>query len=168
MLPAPFFRVLTPRWAHQPLSGEGAARQGGRHNRPRVPALYMARDLETAWAEYQQMGALVRPGTVVAYDVTATGIADLGDPAVLAELNATAGDLLCLWRDIARVERRDPPTWVLADRLLADGSDGVLAISAARPEGVNLVLWRWRREGPVVVVPHDPAGNLPRDQASWR
>lgn len=163
-----FFRVLTPRWAHQPLSGDGAARQGGRYNRPGMPALYVSRDLETAWAEYQQTGALVRPGTVVAYEVTAAGITDLADPDVLAELRVTAADLLGLWRDVARVEGRDPPTWVLADRLLADGCNGVLAASAARPGGVNLVLWRWGREGPVVVVHHDPVDDLPRDQASWR
>jgi RES domain-containing protein len=153
-----FFRVLTPRWAHQ----------GGRYNRPGAPALYMSRDLETAWAEYQQTGALVRPGTVVAYEVAAVGIADLADPEVLADLGGTEADLLALWRDIARVEGRDPPTWMLADRLRGDGCNGLLAPSAARPGGVNLVLWRWGETGPVRVVHQDPGHDLPRDQASWR
>jgi RES domain-containing protein len=108
-----FFRVLTPRWAHAPLSGEGSARQGGRFNRPRVPALYLSRDLETAWAEYQQTGALMRPGTIVAYEIEADGIADLTDREMLLALGVAAADLHCAWRQIARIEGGEPPTWRL-------------------------------------------------------
>ena len=34
------YRAHNPHWAHSPLSGEGAARHGGRYNRKGTPALY--------------------------------------------------------------------------------------------------------------------------------
>jgi RES domain-containing protein len=42
------YRVHTPKWASMPLSGAGAATQGGRANRPGVEALYLALDVQTA------------------------------------------------------------------------------------------------------------------------
>jgi RES domain-containing protein len=158
-----------PRWAHQPLSGAGAAARGGRWNRPGVPALYMSREFSTAVAEYEQeLG--IRPGTLCAYDVRASAVADLTDPDTLDPLGAAAPDLLCPWALIARGQGRDPPTWTLADRLLAGGAEGVLAPSAQAPGGVNFVVWRWEAEtgdGMRVGV-LDPLGDLPLDQASWR
>lgn len=41
------FRMLSPRWAFQPLSGAGAARQGGRFNRPGQQALYLSFSTQT-------------------------------------------------------------------------------------------------------------------------
>ena len=35
-----FYRCLTPKWSNLPLSGAGAAQNGGRFNRPGVEALY--------------------------------------------------------------------------------------------------------------------------------
>ena len=71
-----YFRFLTHRWSHRPLSGDGAAVGGGRYNRPERPALYMSEDVATAWDEYSQAGALMRPGTLVAYGVEAAAIVD--------------------------------------------------------------------------------------------
>jgi hypothetical protein len=48
------WRAFVPRWAHLPLSGEGAALFGGRWNPAGQPAIYAARELSTAWAEYNQ------------------------------------------------------------------------------------------------------------------
>ncbi|WP_276840666.1 RES domain-containing protein [Herbaspirillum huttiense] len=36
------YRVHVPRWSFDPVSGAGAARFGGRLNRPGVPALYLS------------------------------------------------------------------------------------------------------------------------------
>ncbi|HQY10259.1 MAG TPA: RES family NAD+ phosphorylase, partial [Burkholderiaceae bacterium] len=47
-------RVISPAYAGTPLSGMGAARQGGRFNRPGQEALYLALDETTALAEYRQ------------------------------------------------------------------------------------------------------------------
>lgn len=45
------YRVLTPKWAYQALSGAGAAAAGGRFNRVDLPALYLALEPETALVE---------------------------------------------------------------------------------------------------------------------
>jgi RES domain-containing protein len=60
-----FYRVNTPRWAYRPTSGAGAAKVGGRFNRPGVDALYLSRRIETATVEYQQDKSLMPPGTLV-------------------------------------------------------------------------------------------------------
>ena len=42
------YRVHQPKWAMAPASGAGAAKHGGRVNRPGVAALYLSLDTETA------------------------------------------------------------------------------------------------------------------------
>ncbi len=154
-----FWRVLSPRWAHAPLAGGGAARHGGRYNRPGVSALYLSEQLETAVSEYQQdLGD--RPGTFVAYDVEGAAVLDLTDPAVLRGVGASPAELEAPWKRLAFIEGRDPPTWRLAD-LLARRADGVRVPSLARRGGVNLVLWRWNETGGPTVTARDPRGELP-------
>lgn len=163
-----WFRLLTPRWAHAPLSGDGAAITGGRLNRPRQRALYLSEDLRTAWAEYQQAAYLPRPGTIAVYEVQAVRVADLDDPAVAAEFGIGEEDLRCVWRQLWRIERREPPTWSLADRLITAGAQGALYRSVVHPAGRNLVLWQDGPAMPAEVTVIDPHGDLPRDAASWR
>lgn len=55
------YRVLHPKWAFSPTSGEGAAKYGGRANRPGIAALYLSLDPETALAEYKQVDTLLPP-----------------------------------------------------------------------------------------------------------
>ena len=54
------FRVHDPKWSLAPVSGAGAARFGGRANRPGINALYLSLELETALAEYRQLDALIQ------------------------------------------------------------------------------------------------------------
>jgi RES domain-containing protein len=154
--------MLAPRWAHEPLSGVGAARHGGRWNPKGVPALYMSEHYAIAIAEYEQeLG--IRPGTLCAYEVKTRAIADLTKPGVLKSLGAKPGDLTGPWKQIALVERRRPPSWALAERLIAEGVRGV-RVPSAQARGVNLVLWRWDDKECQVL---DPLGDLPKDQRSW-
>lgn len=51
---AVFHRYLTPKWAFLPISGAGAAIDGGRFNRPGVEALYLSGAPQTALEEYRQ------------------------------------------------------------------------------------------------------------------
>ena len=67
---AAVYRMHTPKWAVSPMSGAGAASFGGRANRPGVPALYLALEVDTAVREYQQVSTLLPPGTLVSYEVT--------------------------------------------------------------------------------------------------
>ena len=153
-----FWRIVSPRWSHDPLSGQGAARHGGRWNRPGTPALYLSHEVETAFAEYQQeLGT--RPGTFVAYEVTSATVFDLTDPATADALGVAAGDLAAPWKELAFVRRLDPPGWLTADRLGA-AADGLLVPSVQRSGGVNLVLWRWNSEAGPTVTFHDPVSDL--------
>jgi RES domain-containing protein len=75
-----FHRYLTPKWAFIPLSGAGAAMDGGRFNRPGVEALYLPRAPQTALDEYRQGSSITPPATLAAYLVTLDNVVDVGMP----------------------------------------------------------------------------------------
>ena len=166
---APFHRAFTPRWAHMPESGAGAALAGGRFNRPGVEARYLAATPETALAEYQGESPLLPPATLVTFLVTAKNVVDFSggyDPARWTPIWAEAH---CNWKGMAFLEDVEPPSWVIGDVVRAAGYPGVLYRSARHADGICLVLF----PGMVVVSgfaahAHDPAGALPRDESSWR
>jgi len=163
-----FYRALTPRWAHDPLSGEGAAITGGRFNPVGYAALYLASDPQTAIAEAQQSQLIVPPKTLCAYHVSAANITDFsqgftGSPQ-LTEWNLWD----CNWRKIWHIERARPPSWELADALISQGTGGLLFPSLRNPGGTNLVLFLGNLAAPDLVLVHDPGGDLPVDQSSWR
>lgn len=162
-----FYRFLTPKWAFLPTSGAGAAQNGGRFNRPGVDALYLSVEVETALAEYRQGSSLPPPGTLAAYRVEAEDVVDFSSgfdpalwPAVWAVWDAD-------WKYIARIERKTPPTWRLADGLVRDGRRGLLYPSTRRAGGTNLVLFSANLTATDRVEVHDPDQRLPRDQSSW-
>ncbi|MDA8249375.1 MAG: RES family NAD+ phosphorylase [Rhodospirillales bacterium] len=162
-----FHRFHSPDWAHLPTSGAGAAANGGRFNRPGVEALYLSVEPETALAEYRQGATIAPPATLVAYRVDVDGIVDFSggyDPATWPDDWVDAG---CDWKYIARIERRDPPTWRIGDALIRDGVKGLLFPSYRHPGGTNLVLFSANLGPDDRVAPHDPAGRLPRDRRSW-
>lgn len=131
-----YWRMIGVRWQRQPFAS-GSAAVGGRWNAVGTPALYLSADYSTAIAEMHQ--TVVRPGTLVAYDVTASAIGDLrGEDAA-----TTTGD----WRRSYWVEGRTPPSWALAAELIAAGAEGALVPSTQNAEGANLVLWRWHEAG---------------------
>jgi RES domain-containing protein len=140
-LKARLWRMLTVRWQAEPLSGEGAAKMGGRWNRPGTPALYLSFDHGTAIAEFHQ--SLVRPGTLTAYDVKAQPIADLTAADAAQHYGFDRATPWCEWRKLWMVMGQEPPTWALADHLMAQGAAGAIVPSVQIKGGRNLVLWRW-------------------------
>jgi RES domain-containing protein len=162
-----FWRVLTPRWTHQPLSGEGAARNGGRWNPKGMPALYLSAELTTAVAEYEQdIG--IRPGTFRAYDVNVDRILDLTSADVLRSLDIDPIERFAPWKTISLLDHGVPPGWRIAGRLIGLGANGVLVPSVRPGGGTNLVLWRWNDSPERIVVALDPQTDLPADGSSWR
>ena len=157
------YRAHNPRWAHDPLSGEGASRHGGRFNRKGTLALYTSLDPMTAWCEAQQAFPFKpQPMTLVAYDIDCARVIDLTREATLSTLGAAAADLACAWEDLAD-RGETPPTWLLADRLIAQGAHGAIATSQApgsRPDAANLVLWHRSSECRIEVI--DDFGRLPQ------
>jgi RES domain-containing protein len=162
-----FYRFLTPNWAFLPKSGAGAAHNGGRFNRPGVEALYLSVQVETALAEYGQGSSLPPPGTLAAYRVRADDVVDFSggfDPSIWpAEWGTWQTD----WKYIARIERKVPPTWRLADDLVRQGRRGLIYPSVRRMGGTNLVLFSANLTSDDRVEVHDPDHRLPQDQASW-
>lgn len=148
-----YWRMLGVRFQHRPLAS-GSHLTGGRWNPPGQPALYLSADYNTAIREMHQ--DLIRPGTLVAYDIAAPRIADLtgADPAITH----------CLWRQIYRIDGGVPPTWPVVETLVAKGAHGALVPSIAHPDGINLVLWRWHAAGEdgegAALTPLDPEAVL--------
>ncbi len=158
--------MLAPRWAHLPLSSEGAALHGGRFNARQQATLYMSREIPTAIAEYEQdLG--IRPGTLCAYDVDLTNIADLTSEAVRREIGVTPELLLSPWKQELLIEERTPRTWELAEQMLERGVHGILTPSVVHTS-VNLVLWNWKIAPGQSIIALDPLGDLPRNQSSWQ
>ena len=156
------YRAHHPMWAGDALSGMGAARHGGRFNRVGTPALYTSRDPMTAWAEAQQAFPFKpQPMTLVAYDVDCERLVDLTRPSVLRQLGSTPADLACGWEGLADLGI-EPPTWMLADRLIGENVSGVVAPSYAPGAGAgatNVVFWR--TEGACRVEAIDDFHRLP-------
>ena len=165
------YRAHNPRWAWAPESGEGVSLHGGWFNPKGVPALYTSMRLQTAWLEAQQGFAFkAQPMTMCAYEVDCADVLDLTDPGTLAATGATSSDLGCAWEDIAA--RGDmPPSWALAQHLMASGCAVIVVpsfASKATRADINVVFWRWAPNPPHQVRVIDDYDRLPKHDSSWR
>ena len=166
--PVTAWRMHAPRWAAEPLSGAGAGAHGGRANRPGTPALYLALEAQTALREYQQLSPLMPPGTLVSYTVAVEPVVDFRGGHEAGPWAASWQDFGCDWRQLWFDQRIEPPSWALADQALAVGAKGILFRSMLVPEGTNLVIYNAMLDKGDRLEVYDPAGDLPRNQDSWR
>ena len=171
MITRPFaqtlYRIHNPRWAYLPTSGAGAAKHGGRANRPGVEALYLSSDVDTALAEYQQAAPVLPPGTIVSYTVSLSKIADFSAGFQSAHWHPIWEDFFCDWRKLV-LDKIEPPSWVASDQIMAAECRGLLFPSVVRNGGLNLVVYNGSLTGGDTLQVNDPNGDLPSDQASWR
>ena len=139
------YRAHNPVWSRAPLSGEGAARFGGRFNRIGRPALYTSLAPETALREANHVGTL-QPTTLVAYQADIGPLLDGRDTAALKPFGMTPGDLADPgWRD-RMLGGKPVPTQDLVETAIAQGFAGIVVPSYARgapADALNLVLWVW-------------------------
>jgi RES domain-containing protein len=165
------YRAHNPRWAFDPLSGEGAARHGGRFNRPGLPTLYLSTSIETAIREAAQgLIGKIEPLTIVSYEADVEHVVDLTTDESRKVADVSMEVLGCAWK-LEAANRRPVATWRLVDRLIATGVSGILVPSFARgatASDVNLVLWQWGPEPPFRLAIHDPEGRLPTNMSSWK
>ena len=159
------WRAFVPRWAHLPLSGEGAAAFGGRWNPVGAPTIYAARELSTAWAEYNQ-GFVQHPALIAQLELTDARLVDLTQADVCERLGITTDIHQCQWRAMLD-EGQKPETHVVRERLLAEGIDGVVYPSFMSPGGTCVALWRWNEQGSPQLQVIDPEYRLPKTPASW-
>lgn len=156
------FRALNPIWARSPLSGEGAARFGGRFNPKGMAALYTSLKPETAMREANQVGAF-QPITLVAYHAEVRHIFDATDPQNLESVGMSVSQIGDpTWRDVM-LSGSIAPTQRLALDLAGQGYAGILVPSFAphTPLGAqNLVLWQWGNEPPALLRLIDDQGRL--------
>jgi len=164
--PVTLYRANTPRYASTPLSGAGAARAGGRFNRPGIDALYLSLELETAVAEYQQTDSLLPPLTLCSYLAQVPPLVDLRR-LTEGTWNELWQDWNTDWRSLWFNEHVEPPSWVLSDVVRQAGHCGIIFPSMIRSEGTNLVLFRDLFTPTDGIEVNDPLHVLPKNQASW-
>lgn len=164
------FRGHDPKWSFTPISGDGAAITGGRFNRKGERTLYLSLDIVTAVGECTQgFSNRLMPLTICEYDVDCDPVADLRTDASRRALGIDIAELNCPWLSLM-LARKPAPSWLVADRLRAEGHAGMLVpsfVPGAAADAINLVLWRWGPDLPHRVHVFDPAGRLPADQSSW-
>lgn len=165
------YRAHHPMWSFEPLSGKGAAKHGGRFNKPGCAALYLSIDPITAWMEAQQSFPFKpQPMTLVAYEVNCAKIADLNDEQLLTNMGSSLEELGCAWEYLAN-QHIEPPTWRLVERLRALEVAGILVrsfASACTSKNQNLILWDGSDSEPNAVRVIDDFGRLPKTTESWR
>jgi RES domain-containing protein len=164
------FRAHDPRWSFTPLSGEGAALQGGRFNPKGTRALYLSLSLVTAIKEINQGFAhKIDPCVLCSYDVDCEDIADLRDGKGRAGYGVALSDMACGWFALAAAGK-EPPSWQMARTLIGKGIAGILVPSfthRANAQDHNLVLWDWGKDLPHRIAVFDPSGKLPKNRLSW-
>lgn len=164
--PVVLWRAYVPKWSYLPLSGEGAARFGGRWNPVGVPTIYAARELSTAWAEYNQ-GFVQHPALIAQLELAGARLADLTDSAILEPWDLHQSIHQTEWRsDLDK--GRDPATHAAYRKLLEAGFNGVIYPSFMSPGGSCVALWRWNGPDAPDLRIVDPDGRLPTSPASWR
>jgi len=159
------WRAYVPRWSYLPLSGEGAARFGGRWNPVGEPTVYAALQLSTAWAEYNQ-GFVQHPALIAQLKLRHAVLADLTDKETLAAFGIDAEIHQCQWRSIVDAGQR-PATYDVRERLLAKGYHGLIYPSFMSRGGTCVALWRWNGPGEPTLELVDPEGRMPASPASW-
>lgn len=144
------YRALNPIWASRPLSGDGAARHGGRFNPVGMPALYCSLDPLTALREANQVGDL-QPTTLVAFDAAVAPLFDARSPKVLAGFEITPAAIADSgWRQQMLMEG-ESVTQKLVRQLYDAGFAGIIVRSftrGANEDDLNIVLWRWGDAAP--------------------
>lgn len=156
-----WYRVIVPTYAAIPYSGMGAARQGGRFNRPGQEALYLSLDEPTALAEYRQDNPWLPPGTICTFFIDDLKVADFRAGFDPEKWTALWADYNVDWRAEWFGRGIEPPTWYMADDIVAAGLDGILFPSQAQAGGVNIVIYESSLRSRAELQIYDPDGSLP-------
>ncbi|HEU4855358.1 MAG TPA: RES family NAD+ phosphorylase [Nitrosospira sp.] len=161
------YRVLDPRWSSSPLSGAGAAKHGGRVNRPGIETLYLALDHNTAILEYKQLSTLLRPGTLVSYQVSVAYVIDFREGYIPSSWEPMWQDFYCDWRELWFNQHIEPPSWAIGDAVIASAAKGILFKSRYAGGDTNLVLYPDAFTNLDSMVVYDPDRLLEKKDPLW-
>lgn len=164
------YRAHNPMWSFSPLSGDGAARYGGRFNPIGTQALYTSLTAITALSEYhQKFPGRPQPTTLCAYNVDCQDIVDLRDANELNQHKLSAADLACAWEH--QIHKGIIPTsWEIATTLIEANVAGIVVPSFAekgQTTAHNLIFWKWDKILPHQVLLIDDDSRLPKNKVSW-
>ena len=79
---------------------------------------------------------------IVKIEVEASGIVDLRDAKALTTVGIDLADAVAPWQDVAAAGGT-PTSWMVRDRLLEVGANGLIDPSRKSPGLWHLVLFRW-------------------------
>ena len=165
------YRAHSPEWAWDPLSGEGAKRNGGRFNPVATSALYMSLDPVTAIVEASPLGRPFQPLTLCAYRVSCRSLVDLTGATTDLPEGVDPSDADCPSWQLDMLKGREPASHRLARDIIGQGYSGIVVKSyaaGAEPTAQNLILWIWNTDDSCKVDVIDDDLRLPQNQKSWR
>ena len=138
------FRAVDPEFRAFALTGSVTA---GRYSRPDEPALYLSSSREGVEAALIAHRDSRHPGLeIIELDVVASSVVDPRDADARASLGIDPSEPIAPWQELV-AEGKTPPSWVVRDRLVDAGADGVIDPSRQRPRLWHLVLFRWNDPG---------------------
>ena len=145
-----FYRAIDSRFMDHAITG---SRSAGRYSRPDEPTLYLSSSIdgvEAALIAHNDARSSSR--AILEIEVEATGIVDLRSASALKELGIDIADAVAPWQDVATLGGT-PRSWIVRDRLIEVGANGLIDPSRKRPGLWHLVLFRWNDgDGPSVRV----------------
>ncbi|MBM7477075.1 RES domain-containing protein [Curtobacterium herbarum] len=83
---------------------------------------------------------------IIEVDVNAFGIVDLRDAAAVHAAGIDLADAVAPWQEIA-ARGGTPSSWMVRDRLIELGANGLIDPSRTSPGLWHLVLFRWNEPG---------------------
>ncbi|MCY1718654.1 RES family NAD+ phosphorylase [Microbacterium sp. SL62] len=139
-----FYRAIDPNFREFAIVG---SRSAGRYSRAHEPTLYLSSSVdgvEAAMIAHKDSRSAALE--IVKIDVEASGIVDLRDASTLEVAGIDIAHAVAPWQDIAAAGGT-PLSWLVRDRLLEAGANGLIDPSRKSPGLWHLVLFRWNEAG---------------------
>ena len=157
-------RAVLPAYAIQGelLSGKYAAVCGGRWNRPGLQAIYSSLDAKTVLSEVGPVdlgagltGVVKFERSIVWFEAALARTIDLRNSAVLSHFKLDTDELLQVDWKAAQASGIEPLPQAVGRAMIAGSIEAILAPSAHRREGTNLVVF------PLTLLPRSILAELP-------
>ena len=135
-----FYRAIDPEYREFAIAG---SRSPGRYSRQDEPTLYLSSSIEGVGAAMiAHKDARSAALEIIEIEVQAPGIVDFRNPDALDQAGIDLSDAIAPWQDVV-ASGGTPSSWLVRDRLLAAGANGLIDPSRKRPGLWHLVLFRW-------------------------